>query len=295
MDTEPRAPSPIPAFVNPTAGSAAAAIAAISADARFELREVEPAALQEAITDAVARGARRVLVSGGDGTVANAAASLTDGRVELAVLPGGTLNHFARDHDIPTEPGEALALARDGHAQPTDVGYVNERLFHGTSSLGAYIRYVGLRERMRPRVGYRLASMLAAVRVLATLRTYRVTIQVEGVARTYNTPAIFIGVGERELKPPTLGGRVPSGQRALHVLVASGGRARQLVFVALLALARGVWPAARTRWLDAFLVEELRVDPPRRGIALAVDGEVIELEAPLRYRLERDALLVVRP
>lgn len=285
----------IPAFVNAKAGTADKAKEALADAPGFELRMVEPDDLVASIEAAVSEGADRVLVSGGDGSIATAAGALIGTRTALALLPGGTLNHFARDHGIPTEPAEALALAREGRAQPTDVGFVNDRLFHGTSSLGAYIRYVALREQLRPRLGYRLSSAVAVIRVLARLRTYRVTVRVEGVERTYHTPAIFIGVGERELKPPTLGGRVADGQRALHVLVASGGRARQLVFMALLALARGVWPAARTRWLDAFLVDECRVDPPLHGIALSIDGEVIEMRAPLRYRLQRDALLVVRP
>lgn len=292
-------PSPltsrIPAFVNAKAGTADKAKEALAGAPGFELRVVEPDDLVAAIRKAVEEGAERVLVSGGDGTIATAAGALAGTETALAVLPGGTLNHFAKDQGIPTDAAEALALALEGRPQPTDVGLVNDRLFHGTSSLGAYIRFVRVRERLEPRLGYRLASLVAAIRVLATLRTYRVTVRVEGVERTYHTPAIFIGVGEREVKPPALGGRVADGQRALHVLVASGGRGRQLLFVALLALARGVWPAARTRWLDAFLVEECRVDPPRHGIAIAVDGEVIELEAPLRYQLARDALLVVRP
>lgn len=285
----------IPAFVNAKAGSADKAKEALAGAAGFDLRVVEPDDLIPAIRRAAAAGAERVLISGGDGSLATAASALVGTRTALALLPGGTLNHFAKDHGIPLDPAEALALARAGQPHPTDVAFVNDRLFHGTSSLGAYVRFVRLREEMEPRLGYRLASVVAGIRVLATLRSYRVTVRVEGVERTYHTPAIFIGVGERELKPPTLGGRVPEGRRALHVLVASGGRARQLVFVALLALARGVWPAARTRWLDAFLVDECRVDPPRHGIALSVDGEVIELAAPLRYRLERDALRVVRP
>lgn len=286
---------PIPAFVNAKAGSADKAKQALAGAQAFDLRVVEPDALVGEIERAVADGAPRVLVAGGDGTIATAAGTLVGTKTALAVLPGGTLNHFAKDHGIPTDAEGALALAATGSVQPTDVAYVNDQVFHGTSSLGAYIRFVRLREEMEPRVGYRIASIVALVRVLATLRTYRVTLRVEGVERVYHTPAIFIGVGERELKLPTLGGRKPDGQRGLHVLVARGSRARQLLGVALLAITRGVNPASRTRWLDSSVVEEFRVDPPKHGVAISVDGEVTELEAPLRYRLVRDALGVVRP
>lgn len=287
--------APIPAFVNAKAGSADKAQEALSSAPGFELRVVEPDKLVEGLEAAVAEGAPRVLISGGDGSIASAAAALVGTSTALAVLPGGTLNHFAKDHGIPIEAESALALALGGKVLPTDVAYANDHLFHGTSSLGSYIRFVRLREQMESRIGYMLASVVAFVRVLATLRTYKVTLLVEGVERTYHTPAIFIGVGERELRIPHLGSRLPEGRRGLHVLVARGGRPRQLVAVALLAVTRGVRPASRTRWLDAYVVEKCRVDPPLHGVTVSLDGEMVELKAPIEYRLERDALGVVRP
>ena len=59
----------------------------------------------------VGAGAKRLLVAGGDGTIATAAATLVDTPAELAVLPGGTLNHFARDLGISTVAAEAVELA----------------------------------------------------------------------------------------------------------------------------------------------------------------------------------------
>ena len=95
--------APIPAFVNPASGSAAAALDALRADARFAVHETAPEGLADAVRAAVAGGARRVLVAGGDGTVAVAAAVAAETGIELAVLPGGTLNHFARDLGLPTD------------------------------------------------------------------------------------------------------------------------------------------------------------------------------------------------
>jgi diacylglycerol kinase family enzyme len=285
----------LPAFVNARAGSAEKAREAIEDVPGIALKATEPERLDEELRAAAAAGVPRVLVAGGDGTIASAAAALAGTRTALAILPGGTLNHFARDHEIPTEPGDALRLAIEGSAAPVDVGYVNDRLFLNTSSLGAYVRFVRLRDDLEKRLGYRLASLVAAMRVMATLRSYRVTLMVEGQERTYRTPVLFIGVQERELKVPTLGGRVKDGRRGLHVLVVRGGPLRRIVGIALMALVRGVREAGRTRWLDEFIVEKCRVDIPRHGVAVAVDGELVPLEAPFEYRLARDALQVVQP
>ena len=69
-------------------------------------------------------------------TLARAASTLAGTTVALSVLPGGTLNHFARDHGIPLDPTEALALAVHGAAAPADVGYVNAQLFLNASCVG---------------------------------------------------------------------------------------------------------------------------------------------------------------
>src|SRR5690606_3358802 len=121
--------APIPAFVNPHAGSAAEARSAIEAGSRFALHEVEPDALADAVRAAIDAGASRVLVAGGDGTIATAAAALADSGVELAVLPGGTLNHFARHLKIPTDAAAALEVAAAGEPCSVDAAYVNDRLF----------------------------------------------------------------------------------------------------------------------------------------------------------------------
>jgi diacylglycerol kinase family enzyme len=47
--------------------------------------------------------------------------------------------------------------------------------------------------------------------------------------------------------------------------------------------------------LDAFLVEECTIVMPKRLSYLAVDGEILRLPAPFRYRLAPGALKVVAP
>ncbi|MFL5385235.1 MAG: diacylglycerol/lipid kinase family protein [Longimicrobiaceae bacterium] len=287
--------SPIPAFANPESGRGKEAAEAIQADPRFELRDAGAEGLEAAIRAAVEGGAGRVLVSGGDGTVATAAAVACDTGVEIAVLPGGTLNHFARDLEIPLELEEALELAATGTARGVDVGFVNDRPFLNTSSVGAYVGFVRTRERMERWMGYRLATFLGGLRVMARLRSFTVQVRVEGEARTYRTAMVFIGVGERETRIPTFGGRVKDGKPGLHVIATHGRAVTRLLALGLEAAARGLAVARRNSELDAFLVEECTIVMPKRVPWLAIDGEILRLPAPFRYRLARGALKVVAP
>ena len=286
----------IPAFVNAKAGTANEARKALSGNAAFDVRELEPSELASRIGAAIDAGATRVLVAGGDGTIATAAAALRSRAeaCELAILPGGTLNHFATDLGIPADASAALELAARGTARPADAGLVNDRLFLNTSSVGAYVRFVKMREYLEPRFGYRIASAIATLRLLFRLRSLAVELEVDGHRRIYRTPLVFIGVGERELKLPTLGTRVPDGKRGLHVMVVRGRSSARLLAIALNAMARGVKTVSRTPELDSFIVDRCTITLRHRS-DVAVDGEVASMDTPLEYSLARDTIRVVCP
>lgn len=285
--------APVPAFVNPHAGSAAEARAAIEADRRFALHEVEPDALADAVRAAIDAGASRVLVAGGDGTIATAASALAGTEVELAVLPGGTLNHFAGHLAIPTDPAAALAIAADGVPCSVDAAYVNDRLFINTSSVGAYVHFVQLRERLEPRLGYWIASFVAAVRTYAALPRQRVDVEVDGRLRRYHTPLVFVGVGERELADASLRQYDPDGRRGLHLVVVHGWRKASVVIRGAAAARRGPHALNQLPDVDSVVVDACRIILHRHTARLAVDGELTTMQSPLRYRSVPGALRVM--
>jgi len=287
--------APIPAFVNPAAGSAADALRALAADGRFVVHEVPPERLSEAAGQAAAAGARRVLAAGGDGSVATVAAALAGTRTAMAVLPGGTLNHFAAHLGIPGDLSAALDVAATGVPRPVDVAYVNDQLFLNTSSVGAYIGYVRLRERLEPYLGYWPGSVVAGLRILFRLPRYRVEIEVEGVVREYLTPLVFVGVGERSLSPTGLGERLTDGRAGLHLIVLRRREAGRL-FALWVAAARGGGSAVeRMPDVDSFVVERCTVARPGGRVYVSIDGEVIRAVPPLVYRVAHGALSVIVP
>lgn len=235
------------------------------------------------------------MVAGGDGTIGTAAALVAGTETELAVVPAGTLNHFAKDHGIPTDLPEAATLARNGRIETADLGYANDSVFLNTSSIGAYVTFVRVRERFEGRFGYAIASFLALVRIFSALRTFDVELKVEGAKKSYRTSMVFIGAGERELKMPVLGNRVENGKRGLHVMIVEGRRPARLFAVALAGIAKGTKQAAKLPQFDAFIVDNCRIDLRRPTSTIALDGELKQLNTPLDYRLERDAIHLVVP
>ena len=289
----PRA-SKLKAYLNPASGTADAAREALTKRG-FELEAVQPAEMEQRLKKAIDDGAERLVVAGGDGTIATAASLVAKKDIELAILPAGTLNHFAKGHGIPADFEEAALVAADGEVRRADIGYVNDSVFLNTSSIGAYVTFVRVRERLERHLGYKIASLVALFRTWAALRTFTVTLEVEGVKKNYRSSMVFIGSGERELKLPILGNRVKNGRRGLHVMIVGGRKRARLFAVALAGVVRGTREAERLPEFDDFLVDSLRIDLTRSHALIALDGELKEMRTPLDYRVERDALKLVVP
>ncbi|HVE35729.1 MAG TPA: diacylglycerol kinase family protein [Gemmatimonadaceae bacterium] len=285
----------IPAFINPLAGNADDARQALRAVGGFDVREVPPAMLADRVRTAIGEGARRLLIAGGDGSIGSAANVIAGTGVELAILPCGTLNHLAKDLSLPLSLEDAARVALNGCVTAVDAAVVNDRIFLNTSSVGAYAAFVRARERLERKLGYHIASFVAAARLLFRLPTFRITLRVDGedIDRDYVTPLVFIGVGERELRLPTLGARVPDGKSGLHVMVVRRRSGARTLATGLAAAARGVKAVARTPAMDAFLVNRCRIEP--RSTRLSLDGELVSLAPPFEYRHVPSHLRVVVP
>lgn len=285
----------IPAFVNRAAGSAPAAKRALVEVGGFDVCEASPRELESRIRKALESAPERIVIAGGDGSVGTAAGVVCETDTALAVLPGGTLNHFARDHGIPTDPVLAAETAKGGEVSRADTAYVNDAIFLNTSSVGAYVAYVRFRDRAEKWVGYRIASLLAVIRMLLFMRPVALELDVDGQQLRYDTPLVFIGVGERETKSPTLGNRVPGGRRCLHLIVVRERRAARLLVVALDAAMRGLDSVARTPEIDSFMTDSCIIRMGGRRHHIAIDGEIVAHSMPLTYRIAKDSLRLVIP
>ena len=139
--------------------------------------EVHGASPGSGITDLLEEAARSgraqaLGVAGGDGSVAAAAAVALAHGLPLAVVPAGTLNHFARDLGVET-PEEAAGAVEAGRAVSVDVADVNGTPFLNTASIGVYPEMVRRRDALAGRLGRWVAMAVAAAQVLRAGRRCR--------------------------------------------------------------------------------------------------------------------------
>jgi len=92
----------------------------------------------EQIDEAVASGVDRVVVAGGDGSIAPVAAAAGAAGMPVAVVPAGTANDFARRMNLSEELPEACRLAvRGTDLRELELGWLNrERPFVNVASAG---------------------------------------------------------------------------------------------------------------------------------------------------------------
>src|SRR4051794_40872309 len=133
---------------------------------RAQVREIsEEHGVTELLQDAARAGAKALGVAGGDGSVAAAAAVALEHDLPLAVLPAGTLNHFARDVGVHTVESAAAAVEA-GQAVEVDVAEVNGTPFLNTASLRSYPEMVRRRDALAGRMGKWAAMTVAVARTL---------------------------------------------------------------------------------------------------------------------------------
>jgi diacylglycerol kinase (ATP) len=153
----------------------------------------------------VEEGAELVVVVGGDGTVNEAVNGLLPAGAgcELAVVPCGTGDDFARTFAIPTNTEEALAVAANGRARQVDVGRArfgsgesgSERYFANFAGAGIS-GGIALRGAVTSRrLGARAAYFWATVAVFARWQNVPMTIEADGQTREGRMLEVIVANG----------------------------------------------------------------------------------------------------
>ena len=176
--------------VNPNSGSASDdTVAQIRAALpAAEIIELTPDSVLADLLDDAAPRAKALGVAGGDGTVAAVAAVAIEHDLPLAVIPAGTLNHFAADVGIGSLD-DVVAGVEAGEAVRVDIAEVGGIPFLNTASIGAYPEMVRRRDELARRLGKWPSLVIAAAQVLHDQKPIRLEINGLEVA----TWIVFVG------------------------------------------------------------------------------------------------------
>jgi undecaprenyl-diphosphatase len=241
--------------------------------------------LEEALKAAASR-AKVLGVMGGDGSINCAAGIALEHDLPLAVVPGGTLNHFAGELGIESVEDVAEAV-KTGQAVRVSVGSAADGLyFLNTFALGVYPELVREREKHEQRIGKWPAMALATLRVLR--KAEAVTVEIDGEERSLWT--LFAGNGHYHPSgfAPSWRERMDDGCIDVRLVDAKHPYSRTRMALALLTGRLG-----RSRVYEERVVGHLTVNAPA-DVKVAVDGEVSDGASVLRLRATPEPLVVYR-
>lgn len=155
----------------------------------------DPRRLGDAVRDALAQGAKLIVVGGGDGSLSAAANVLARTDATLGILPLGTANDFARNLRIPRDLQSACRAIVHGRRRRVDLGKVDGRCFVNATSFGltgAVTRRIT--PDLKRRAG-RLAYPVAAASEVAGTSPFTLSIEADGLHRTVEALQVVVGNG----------------------------------------------------------------------------------------------------
>jgi diacylglycerol kinase family enzyme len=234
------------------------------------------------VAEEAANAARQdggVLVAGGgDGTLRTVAehARATPQRsaAKFAAIPCGTFNFFARAHNIPEDPEEALKNALDGEPREARLGEINGKIFLINSSLGLYTRVIKERESAAHRYGRRrIVVILSSLRslFLGHKDLLEIELSTDQTSQKLRTPMIFIGNNALQLSNLSMTVAGCMKKDFLAVLAMHPLRLIDVGAILVRGFMRTIDDAKR---LSSFCVDSLTIRTFRRRNEVALDGSL---------------------
>ena len=253
--------------------------------------------LRDRLAAAAQRNDIDVLVAcGGDGTISSAAALLKGRPIALGVLPGGTMNMYARTLALPLEPVAAAHALAKGTVREVDTATADNHLFLHQISFGIQPAMIQRREKMAYRS--RLEKIVAGLRsLLATLRDpphFTTEVVLDGQPHLISTSALVISnnlYGD---------GHLPYADRpdggVLGIYAATSTSWTDLAEIAA-ALVFGGWKNHPKILVET--AHQVRVRPLQRarsrGLLASIDGETMRFRHDIDINILPRSLKLLAP
>lgn len=235
-----------------------------------------------------------VVAAGGDGTLNAVAKRLMHTNIPMGVIPLGTFNYVARVLDIPIDVFSAAEVIATGKFREVHVATINDQIYLNNASLGLYPLFIKKRELYNQHFGrFPLNAYTSGLDVLLREhKSLKLSINVDGQKYPVATPLIFFGNNQLQLCDMKLRiAECAANGKLAGVVVAKSDRFSLLKM--LLKLIQG--KIEQTPDVYTFCAENITVGCKKDKVTVAIDGELMELETPLNFSVQKSSLKVMVP
>lgn len=235
-----------------------------------------------------------VVAAGGDGTLNAVAAQLMGTDIPMGIFPLGTFNYVARLLNIPLDLLKAAETIATGKIREVHVAQINDHIYLNNASLGLYPLFIQKRELYNQRLGrFALNAYTSGLDVLIRDRKeLKLEIEVDGKQYPVKTPLIFFGNNQLQLAEMNLRIAEAAEKGKVAGLVVAKSDKRTL-FKILWQLIKGNLDKAPDVY--SFSGDEVEVHSKRKKLTVALDGEIVEMQPPLKISVRKNALKILVP
>lgn len=236
-----------------------------------------------------------IVTCGGDGTVSAAAATAWKSGKGLGVLPGGTMNLFARSLKMPLELETAVEALAAGSLRDGDIATANGRPFIHQFAAGFHPRIVEMRNRMEyaSRYGKILASLRAILSAAYDPPNFPVALGIDNRAsEKRRLSAITVANNQLGVGHLPFADRLDEGVLGIYSAgVLTTSEAVKLIFDVMI----GDW--AGNEVVDGETAKNVTLEFPRRKkrSKAIIDGEVIPLDKVVELKTHPGELKLLYP
>lgn len=252
------------------------------------VHETAPKYLRKVVAAAAMNNFERIIVCGGDGSVATAAHILAKTGIELGIVPGGTTNSFARGLGIPLDMEKALHLAVSGKSEAINLGSVNGHMFISVAAIGLSEEIASDIPDNFKKLAGRASYLIYGVGKLVAARPFNATIKVAGKSQTAKTFQIVVANASLHGSLPVAKGA--HAKKPELIVLAFGRKGSKLKQLGnYLAYALTSHEKSKDVIIHRTNEVEIMTNRPKK---IEVDGEVIT-RTPAVFKLERSSLKLV--
>jgi diacylglycerol kinase family enzyme len=254
----------------------------------YQLYETQPEDLDQTIKDCMSKHSL-LLVGGGDGTIRTAAQHCAYTNTIIGVLPLGTLNHFAKELNLPSTVEEMIAAIRSRHVQVIDLAEVNGKTFINNSSLGFYPKFALKRDQYTRKINKWLSYIPSLFQALWYHKSYRLVVQWESKKLTLRTSFFMISNNIYSYEFPVSFIRTDFNKASLGIYYFLHGRIR------LFKLIKALFNQNCFQFNQSQEAVEVQVFSKRK-ITISLDGDLFVCDSPLVYKsLPQSLNILVKP
>lgn len=238
-----------------------------------------------------------VVVAGGDGTINAVVQAVLPTSRPFGIVPQGTFNYSSRTHGIPLETAEAARSLLTARVKPIQVGLINDQAFLVNASLGLYPQLLQDREQYKRQYGRRRIVALWAGLISLWRWRRQLTLQIEHDEQQelVRTPTLFVGNNALQLEQIGLDEAYDVQRLRLAAIMVRPVATRELFALALRGALGRLGEDERVR---DFAFRRMTVTPlgrDRRGVKIAIDGEVSWMRPPLTFSVAPRPLNLLVP